>query len=278
VQTNYLIDPNGILPQVLAEMDASNNLIAFYVYDGAGLVAKVTSASEYYFYHYDGLGSTVAITDSSAQIVNAYAYSPYGLIGAQETIPNPFTYVGRFGVMAEGNGLYFMRARYYDPEVGRFINKDPIGYSGGMNLYGYCLNDPINLIDPLGGLFEGFEEYLKERTMKQLAEGHHVAAFIDVLGLSALCYSKCMVWPGLIVHEVIEEGTPTAATGIAKIFYHFTDKRFVWGRFSKLLVPELSKKLTRYIPYVGWGLLAYETYNCIRECQQDVPCTSCCKQ
>jgi RHS repeat-associated protein len=154
VQTNYLIDPNGLLPQVLAEMDGDNNLIAFYVYDGAGLVAKVTPANDYYYYHYDGLGSTVAMTDSSGQIVNAYAYSPYGLVGAQETIPNAFTYVGRYGVMAEGNGLYFMRARYYDPQVGRFINKDPIGYMGGMNLYGYVGNNPANLVDPLGLKFK----------------------------------------------------------------------------------------------------------------------------
>jgi RHS repeat-associated protein len=136
--------------QVLAEMDENNDLIAFYVYDGAGLVAKVTSASEYYYYHYDGLGSTVAITDSTAQIVNAYAYSPFGLVGSQETIENSFQYVGRFGVMAEGNGLYFMRARYYDPEVGRFINKDPIGYAGGLNLYRYVGNNPIHFVDPWG--------------------------------------------------------------------------------------------------------------------------------
>jgi RHS repeat-associated protein len=151
VQTNYLVDPNGILPQVLAEMDENNDLIAFYVYDGAGLVAKVTPDNNYYFYHYDGLGSTVAITDSTAQIVNAYAYSPYGFVGSQETIENSFQYVGRFGVMAEGNGLYFMRARYYDPEVGRFINKDPIGYAwGDVNLYEYVGNNPVKWIDSLG--------------------------------------------------------------------------------------------------------------------------------
>ncbi|MCJ7546396.1 MAG: RHS repeat-associated core domain-containing protein [Deltaproteobacteria bacterium] len=150
VQTNYLIDPNGILPQVMAETDASNNLIAFYVYDGAGLVAKISSQNQYYFYHYDGLGSTIAITDNTGQVVNTYCYSPEGLVGAQETIPNPFQYVGRFGVMAEGNGLYCMGARYYDPEVGRFINKDPIGYAGGINLFTYVGNNPINLTDPLG--------------------------------------------------------------------------------------------------------------------------------
>ena len=151
VQTNYLINPNGVLPQVLAETNDTGDLIAFYVYDGAGLVAKVTPGDEYYYYHHDGLGSTVAITDENAQIVNSYTYSPYGLAGAQETIPNAFKYVGRFGVMAEGNGLYYMRARYYDPEVGRFINKDPIRYAGrNVNLYGYVLNNPVNFIDPWG--------------------------------------------------------------------------------------------------------------------------------
>ncbi len=150
VQTNYLIDPNGILPQVLAETDASNNLIAFYVYDGAGLVAKISSSNEYYFYHYDGLGSTIAISNSNGAVVNEYCYSPEGLVGAQETIPNPFQYVGRFGVMAEGNGLYYMGVRYYDPEVGRFINKDPIGYFGGLNLFTYVGNNPANFIDPNG--------------------------------------------------------------------------------------------------------------------------------
>jgi RHS repeat-associated protein len=150
VQTNYLIDPNSLLPQVLAETDNTGNLIAFYVYDGVGLVAKITPANEYYFYHYDGLGSTVALTNSNGDVVNTYCYSPEGLVGVQETIPNPFTYVGRFGVMAEGNGHYFMRARYYDPEVGRFINKDPIGYAGGLNLFIYTGNNLVNVVDPLG--------------------------------------------------------------------------------------------------------------------------------
>jgi RHS repeat-associated protein len=146
-----LIDPNGILPQVLAQTDNTGNLISFYVYDGAGLVAKITPQNQYYFYHYDGLGSTIAITDNAGQVVNTYCYSPEGLVGAQETIPNPFQFVGRFGVMAEGNGLYLMGARYYDPEVGRFINKDPIGFDGGdLNLYVYTENNPVNWTDPYG--------------------------------------------------------------------------------------------------------------------------------
>jgi RHS repeat-associated protein len=72
-------------------------------------------------------------------------------LNQEETIPNPFKYVGQFGVMDEGNGLFYMRARYYDPEAGRFISKDPIGFFGGdINFYAYVANNPVNWIDPEG--------------------------------------------------------------------------------------------------------------------------------
>jgi RHS repeat-associated protein len=90
------------------------------------------------------------LTDINKAVVNEYAYTPFGIIGnQQETIPQPFKYVGQYGVMAEPNGFYYMRARYYDPAVGRFISEDPIGFDGGdVNLYAYVLNNPILFIDP----------------------------------------------------------------------------------------------------------------------------------
>ena len=68
-----------------------------------------------------------------------------------EAVPQPFKYVGQHGVMTESNGLQYMRARYYDPQVGRFISEDPLGFGGGdLNLYVYASNSPIMLIDPWG--------------------------------------------------------------------------------------------------------------------------------
>jgi RHS repeat-associated protein len=84
-------------------------------------------------------------------MVNKYAYDEFGnVLNSQEAVTNPFKYVGQFGVMDEGYGLSYMRARYYDRDVGRFISKDPIGYRGGINLYGYVTNNPVNWSDPFG--------------------------------------------------------------------------------------------------------------------------------
>jgi len=73
----------------------------------------------------------------------------------EEAIPEsqPYKFVGQHGVMTDPNGFYYMRARYYDPEVGRFISEDPIGFEGGdTNLYAYVGNNPATLIDPNGQL------------------------------------------------------------------------------------------------------------------------------
>jgi len=149
--TKYLVDPNGFLPQVIAEMDGAYNITSYYVYDGLGLVAKMTPSGSTYFYHYNGSGNTIAMTDSSGNMVNKYAYDEFGnLMNAVEAIPNAFLYVGQYGVMDDDNGLLYMRARYYDPQVGRFINKDPIRYWGGLNLFTYAQNNPINWLDPMG--------------------------------------------------------------------------------------------------------------------------------
>lgn len=111
----------------------------------------LTPANETYSFHYNAIGSTIAISDKSQNIINKYSYGPFGEVSSQiETVLQPFKFVGQFGVMTEPNGLYYMRARYYDPKVGRFISEDPIGLAGGLNLYLYCSNNPINWVDPYG--------------------------------------------------------------------------------------------------------------------------------
>ena len=83
--------------------------------------------------------------------------TPFGEVSNQvESITQPFKFNGKYGVMYEPNGLCYMRARYYDPHIQRFISEDPSGFNGGdPNLNAYCGNNPINFADPFGLCAEG---------------------------------------------------------------------------------------------------------------------------
>jgi RHS repeat-associated protein len=149
--TRFINDPNGPMSRVLAETDAAGRVQVYYVY-GLELIARITSAGQTLTYHYDPTSSTVALTDRAGNALNKYAYDPYGKMAANsvESVPNSFRFVGAYGVTDEENGLLYMRARYYLPQLGRFLNKDPLGLVGGPNLYGYVEGNPLTAIDPEG--------------------------------------------------------------------------------------------------------------------------------
>lgn len=94
----------------------------------------------------DLLGSVVATMASSTGTLSRFGYRPYGASTAPAT---PFGFTGQ-RLDVEAGGIYYFRARAYSPRLGRFLQPDPIGYDGGLNLYAYVGNDPLNLIDPEG--------------------------------------------------------------------------------------------------------------------------------
>lgn len=106
-----------------------------------------------YYYHRDHQNSIIALSDENAEIVEYYEYDIYGTITKSEHTDgiqtlNPYRYTGR---EYDTDDLYYYRARYYDPTIGRFITPDPIGFlSGDTNFYRYVGNDPVNFTDPSG--------------------------------------------------------------------------------------------------------------------------------
>jgi len=116
-------------------------------------------------------------------VVQRYDYDSFGNLEQQgESIEQPFTYTAR--ELDEETGLYYYRARYYDPQVGRFVSKDPIGFEGGdNNLYGYVLNNPVNATDP-----EGLCKWTGSVTMKVgTVSRRGVAAGVVLMALKSEC-------------------------------------------------------------------------------------------
>jgi len=170
-ETQYLIDPAG-LGNVVGEFDVTGNLIAHYTY-GLGLISQVSPSGVAAYYDFNAIGSTVGITGSAGTYANTYSYLPFGgKQSAVETVNNPFGFIGQFGVMDSGNGLDYMRARFYSVSDGRFVSEDPIGLAGGqVNLYGYARGNPASLNDP-SGLFSSSDD---ERLMVGMYYVHIIA-------------------------------------------------------------------------------------------------------
>jgi RHS repeat-associated protein len=155
--TRFVVNPNAKLSQVL--MRLRSGVTNYYIY-GLGLLYEITETATMtntLTYHYDLRGSTIAFTDDYGNVTDRVQYSAYGMITLRGgTNDTPFLYNGRYGVMMDPNGLYFMRARYYNPYLCRFINPDPAGFGGGLNWYCYADGNPISLIDPFGLCAEGW--------------------------------------------------------------------------------------------------------------------------
>jgi RHS repeat-associated protein len=107
-----------------------------------------TTTNETDNYLIDALGSTVELTGANGAAEEQYSYSPYGSLSATGiTTTNSYTYTGR---ESDGLGIYYYRARYYNPETGRFLSEDPADYKFDLNLYRYAYDEPTDFFDPSG--------------------------------------------------------------------------------------------------------------------------------
>jgi len=132
---------------VLFETDGTGSLTRSYTHGAR--IDEILSSSDSKARLSDGLGSTRTLTDAAGQQTASYIYDVFGAIRSEVgTSENAYLFTGR--ELDSETGLYYYRNRYYNPAVGRFVTKDPIGMGGGINKYTYVKNSPVKFIDPYG--------------------------------------------------------------------------------------------------------------------------------
>ena len=183
------------------------------------------SFDQAYTYHADHLGSIRFITDSVGEIVNTYDYDSYGRPGfTLEFIDQPFRYTGR--EFDQATELYHYRARQYDPETGRFLQEDPLGFTAGdLNVQRYVGNNPISFTDP-SGLVAATETSGTKRgallaSSSQAALGIRVACMFGNIG--GLVQTAGLAAGGNLVGASLSGATSISSCGGARVGLTFAN-------------------------------------------------------
>lgn len=232
--TQFIYDGND----QFAELNGSGGVLAEYTYyPGIDQPHSMRRNGVNYYYATDYPGNVVGLIDASGSLINEYRYGPFG--GAeyvQESVVNPL----RFGARERDaeTGLYYHRARYYDPDVGRFISEDPIGLEGGINAYAYTANDPINRRDPAGMEWEcKTEKFTAVDENGDEVEGEKVVcenngggdSSLDALAgechVCALVLARALVWGGRTA--IAAAALHRAAAAVSQHWYRSTSNTAV---------------------------------------------------
>jgi RHS repeat-associated protein len=198
--THYLVDPNLAFAQVVAEYGDDGHASAVYVY-GDELLLRIepAQANKASVYHHDGLGSVVALTDETGAAIQTYGYDAWGnRVESTGSDANPYGYAGeRYDV---DTGLVYLRARWYEPGIGRFVSEDPAAGNAklpaSLNKYQYSNTDPANRVDPSGLM-----------TMAETSVAGNIATGLAV---SALAY----IGAKLFIGAVLDNSTGTRTFGL----------------------------------------------------------------
>ena len=148
VRTYFLYDGS----QPVCELNSSGAVTAVNTFGANGLISRATISGGTpapTYYTFDTTGSVAQRTDASGAVTSSDLYDSFG--AGLSPPPDPFGFGAQFGYYTDAEtSLILCGHRYYDPSTARWLTRDPIGYAGGMDLYAYCGNGPIDGADPSG--------------------------------------------------------------------------------------------------------------------------------
>ena len=177
ITTEYLTAGGSVLSE------KKNGVWQHYLYDGSGQLTAIRYKGADYYYIRDGLMSITGLVDANGTAVVNYRYDSWGMLtGITGSMAgtlgkdNPYRFKGYY--YDEETGMYYLKSRYYQPEICRFISADNYASTGqgilGHNVYCYCGNNPVNAMDPDGHLFKKLRKVFN-RVARKIVKATSVA-------------------------------------------------------------------------------------------------------
>jgi RHS repeat-associated protein len=222
---------------VLQERDGDNAPTATYTrgldlsggFQGAGGIGGLLAFTQlssinprHTYYHADAGGNITALIDDHATLLARYAYDPYGnLLGLSGPMAEQNFYRFSSKEVHANSGLYYYGYRFYEPSLQRWMNRDPAGERGGINIYGFVRNAPVLGWDPDGmdptfaphiGMFQGLS---RDQHVQAAKAGAPVALAIAAAGFAAWCGPAIYSWALANPAAAVAGGTAAAETGAA---------------------------------------------------------------
>ena len=248
---------------VVRDLDGSGATVADYV-NALGIDEKLrqTSSGASSYFLSDHLQTTRALTDASGAVTSVLGFDSFGnVIGSS---PTRYTYTGR--ELDPDTGLFYYRARFYDSQQGRFVSEDPIGFEGGNNFYVYVENNPLNFVDP-EGLKPSFYDCITRCAAQQLG----IRTVVGAAGVGAGLPLVKKDGPSIDAKKASRR-TSVASKYLSRAFPQRIPRSWApTARHPFSKTPYLGRFAGRWIPWIGWGLLAYDGIKigiCVNDCQK----------
>ncbi len=236
-----------------------------FAYNADGSLYSFRVNGTYYYYVTNLQGDVIGIVDANGNTVASYEYDPYGdLVSATGDMAaiNPMRYRGYY-YDAEST-LYYLQSRYYDPELGRFINADTLVSTGqgllGNNMYAYCQNDPIDFYDPTGHAYKGINNQINYSEYEHTYGGHRENG---ILPPQEFYFSIKVLEPynGVSVIEVPFLNDKAMSIGVIFIGDEVSsDKRLIRHEFGHIIqLREIG--LMKYLNFIAVPSVTYMALN-----------------
>ena len=202
------------MTRILAVYDGSDNLLVRFNYADSRMPVSMTKEGVSYYLAYDQVGSLRIVADASGNMLKRIDYDAFGNIisDSNPTFTVPFGFAG--GLHDQDTDLIRFGYRDYDPDIGRWTAKDPIFFEGGdIDLYGYCLNDPVNIVDQLGREVLGLSCNWPDYVPYQFTQGQK-SALIKIAAGSGLIAVGALTYPSPSSYKFIGSGATLAFVGL----------------------------------------------------------------